>query len=142
MERITIKTFDRAIDAHILKARLEDEDIECFIYDENIVNVNPLYANAVGGVKLKVYETDVEKAKSILSEIDNTAFTDKNDEAIKCPRCGSIDLISGFKSINDVRSIFAVIIAFIFTIIPFYMKSVYKCKICDCEFKPEAKKPL
>lgn len=139
MERVTIKTFDKAIDAHILKARLEDEGIECFIYDENIVTVNPLYTLAVGGIKLKINESDIEKANSILSEIDSTPFTDNNNDAIKCPRCKSTNLISDFKSMNNIGSIFATIIAFIYIVIPFYMKSVYKCKNCDCEFKLDAK---
>lgn len=130
----TVKTFDNAIDVHILKVRLEDEEIECFVFDENMVSVNPMYSYAVGGIKLKVKESDFENANRILREIDNTAYTNDNNEAIKCPHCQSTDLISNFRTLNDAKSIFALIISFICTVIPFYMKSVYKCKSCDYEF--------
>ena len=52
MELITVKVFDSGIEAHILKARLESENIPCFIFDENIVTLNPLFNFAVGGIKL------------------------------------------------------------------------------------------
>jgi hypothetical protein len=71
MKYVTIKVFDSAIEAHILKSKLESEDIECHIFDENIVSLNPLFNYAVGGIKLKVNELDFEKAITIVKEIDD-----------------------------------------------------------------------
>ncbi len=65
---ITIASFPQAIQAHIARSRLESEGIETFIRDENIVTLNWLYSNAVGGVKLEVYEQDVPQALSILEQ--------------------------------------------------------------------------
>lgn len=101
---VTIATFNEPTEAHILKGRLEAEGILCFLGDEHIIGAYPLYAMAVGGIKLKVTENDVDEAKTILRRIwqGNTLFDyDTLDEmappegeaeiakAIVCPRCGS-----------------------------------------------------
>lgn len=64
-----IAVFQFTSEAMILKGRLESEGIEVFIRDNNIVDANPFYSNAVGGVKLFVREEDFETACEILSEM-------------------------------------------------------------------------
>jgi len=63
---VVIKTFLQIIDVHLARGKLESEGIECFIEDENIISANPLYALAVGGVKLLVKDQDVVLAKQLL----------------------------------------------------------------------------
>ena len=137
MELITIKTFDNAIEAHILKSRLESEGINCCLFDENIVSLNPLYNITVGGIKLKINKVDFEKTQEIIAEIDNTPLTNENDELIKCPNCESTDLYTGFKSMKGLKGILSVITSFLFMVFPIYFKTVYKCKNCGTEFKNE-----
>lgn len=136
MNLITLKTFDDAIKAHILRNTLESEGIECFIADENIVTINPLFSNAVGGVKLKVNDFDLEKAQEILKELNDQPFTDENNAIISCPKCSSTNLYSDFKSMKSAKGIFAAIASFLFTVFPIYYKSVYRCKECETEFNP------
>ena len=69
---ITIKTFDNPVEAHILKSRLESEGIHCYLFDENIVTLNPLYNQMTGGIKLNIMESDISKANEILTEIEKT----------------------------------------------------------------------
>ena len=88
MELITIKTFDNSIDAHLLRIELENEGIECYIYDEHTVTVFPLYSNAVGGIKVKILKKDLELAKGILLSAIKTVI---------CPNCASQYLIVGAK---------------------------------------------
>jgi DNA-directed RNA polymerase subunit RPC12/RpoP len=137
MNLITIKTLDDGISAHILKTRLEGEGIQCYIHDENIVTLNPLFNFAVGGVKLKVDEPDVEKALDILKHIEETPFTTEEEEIIKCPNCASTELYSDFKSMKDVKGIISAVTSFVFSVFPIYYKSVYRCIKCETEFKPE-----
>ncbi|RFZ84916.1 DUF2007 domain-containing protein [Mucilaginibacter terrenus] len=69
-----IITFDSYYDpmlAHIIRTRLEDAGIPCFIADENTLGAQPFYNQAVGGVKIKIFERDLEKCQQILAE-DNT----------------------------------------------------------------------
>jgi DNA-directed RNA polymerase subunit RPC12/RpoP len=134
MKYVTLKTCDTAIEAHILRNRLESDDILCHILDEHIVTLNPLLNFAVGGIRLQVFEKDLTKARSILNEIDNKPFTDSQDQIIVCPNCTSSRLYSDFKSIKNPKGIIAIIVAFLFSVFPIYSKSVYKCKECDTEF--------
>jgi len=136
---VTIKTFDNAIGAHILQARLEDEGIIAHVHDENIMTVNPLLNVAVGGVKLKVDETDAQKALEIIAEIDQAPHTNDQDEVIVCPNCQSKELYSDFKSMKSAGGVIAGISSFLFGIFPFYYKRLYRCKECGTEFKGNPK---
>lgn len=60
-----LKTYLYSYLAHLDKAKLKDEGIEVFIKDDNIVSIDPIYAQAVGGIKLQVYEKDYDKAVEI-----------------------------------------------------------------------------
>ena len=135
---VRFRTFENAIDAHMLSSRLESEGIVCFIFDENINNLNPLYSVTVGGVKLNIKSTDVAKALAILEEIEQTDFVDENDKVIACPKCHSTDLYSGFRSVKGTKGFLAIIALFFslaFSLFPIYSKTVYRCKACDAEFK-------
>jgi len=68
MDKIVIfHTYYDAMEAHIVKSRLMDAGIQCFLSDENIGSQIG-YNQAIGGVKLNLLEKDVEAAKAILSE--------------------------------------------------------------------------
>ena len=132
MELITIKTFDNSIDAHLLKIELENEGIECYIYDEHTVTVFPLYSNAVGGIKLYVKNEDAEMAKQILSQISEYSLDD-NNQLIKCPNCGA-EQIEMMTSIKDIKSLISFIFSVLIFLIPFHTKHKYKCNNCKFEF--------
>ncbi|WP_353138825.1 DUF2007 domain-containing protein [Pseudopedobacter sp.] len=137
MELITVKVFDNAIEAHILKSRLESEGIVCFIFDDNMVSLNPLYNVTLGGIKLKVREVDVEHVNTIIDQIDSLKSVDDNDQIIKCPNCDSTDLYTGYKSMKGTKGILSAIVSFLFMVFPIYYKTVYKCKVCGDEFRRE-----
>lgn len=134
MQLVTVKTFDDAISAHIIKTTLEDSGIECFVHDDNIVTLNPLYNFAVGGVKLKVLESDSEEAIRIICDIESKPHTDKFGDIISCPSCESTEVYSNFKSMKDPKGVIAAIISLVFVVFPIYYKSVYRCKKCGTEF--------
>ena len=127
--------FRSGIDVHIMKGRLETDGIDCFVFDENIMTLNPLYNIAVGGVKLKVNRVDVDKAKNIIHAVNAQPITDANEDIIICPQCHSNNLYSHFKSMKGFIGIVSAIISFIFSVFPIYFKLVYKCKDCGFEFK-------
>ena len=55
-EKIIIyKHFYNYGEATIVKERLESEGIPCFLSDELINNINPLYNQASGGFKLNLF---------------------------------------------------------------------------------------
>lgn len=68
---ITIATYDNPLTANLMKAKLKDAGIESFLANENIIGIQPLYSNAVGGIKLQVLESDATDAMDILNDTTN-----------------------------------------------------------------------
>ena len=67
---ITIATFEYPHEAHVIKSKLESEDIYVFLKDELTVQADNFISNAIGGVKLQIKENDVEKALEVLKLFD------------------------------------------------------------------------
>ena len=66
---ITIATFSKPEDAHLLRMRLESRGIPAYLRDENIIQIEGWWAsNAFGGVRLDVADEDFDAAKAILAE--------------------------------------------------------------------------
>jgi hypothetical protein len=61
-------TFTHPTELAVLLTRLDADGIEYLVLDELTVQVNPFYSNAIGGVKLQVKESDVQKTIAILKE--------------------------------------------------------------------------
>ncbi|MCU4173744.1 hypothetical protein [Carboxylicivirga sp. N1Y90] len=80
MELKTVFVSNSPIDCHILRGRLESDGLDAFIYDENIVWVDPFKAVAIGGVKLKVPFDQVEKAINIMSAIKDGHLADEQGQ--------------------------------------------------------------
>lgn len=70
MEFIMLRNFDNYIDAHIVKGRLEAENIPCWLKDENVsaLIVDPVLTNVIGGIKLMVPKDEWQRANEILSQ--------------------------------------------------------------------------
>ncbi|MFI5186647.1 MAG: putative signal transducing protein [Chitinophagales bacterium] len=62
-EIVVLKVFNDALEANFVQSKIKEEGIESFLVDENVVGLNPL-----GGIELKIFSNDLEKAKKILSE--------------------------------------------------------------------------
>ncbi|MDC9592262.1 putative signal transducing protein [Xenorhabdus sp. IM139775] len=70
-----LANFLSPIDAHIVLGRMLSEDIYAVVIDEDIVWNNYMYSQAFGGVKLLVHHADIERAKTILTEIEDNKFS-------------------------------------------------------------------
>lgn len=66
-EFVTIATFDKTTDAHIALGRLAAEGIHAMLFDDNMVQMDWLYAIALGGIKLRVQRIDAVAARRILA---------------------------------------------------------------------------
>lgn len=135
MNLVILNVFEKPIDAHLLRSKLESEGIECFIHDENLIQLNPFYNVLLGGIKLKVKEEDFTRAQGIMNELEATPYTDEDDEILRCPKCQSHKIYSGFRTIKSAKGILSMIISLILYVFPFYINSVYRCKDCGHEFK-------
>lgn len=137
---VTVVRYDNSIQAHITKAHLEGHGLVCFVFDGNMVDLDPLLSNAVGGVKVKVREKDAEEALELIKALEETPYTDENNEVIACPNCGSTSYYTHFTSMRNAKSIIAFLISMVTLIFPIYRKQVLRCKNCDTEFDTDSAK--
>jgi hypothetical protein len=82
-ELVTIRKFRDLPEALLAKGRLESSGIEAFLFDDNMVRMDWLISNLLGGVKLKVEEEDVEIAEEILDQevSDDFDTTEPEDDS-------------------------------------------------------------
>lgn len=118
-----------------MKARLENEDIMCFLYDEYILSLDPFYNLSVGGIKLKIEKSDSEKTLKIVTAYNQAQYTNTEGEIINCPHCQSSEICISYKSMRGYKGFFVAIISFVFFVFPIFYRTINKCKMCGYEFK-------
>ncbi|MBL7752725.1 MAG: DUF2007 domain-containing protein [Chitinophagaceae bacterium] len=127
---IPVQIFTNYIDAHILLGRLESENIVCYLMDENTVTINPIWTQAVGGIKLMVEKSQVGRAMELIHEIQQ-----EKKEKIICPKCGS-DNIEYVSSPRKPANWIGAIFGFFLGDYPVTVRKVYHCFNCKHEFDP------
>lgn len=142
---VNIISFTYPHEAHLAKGFLEASDIEVIIKDEFTVQVNNLYSNAIGGVKLLVEAGSAEEALSLLEDAgyiekdipkQNTVLeTFPFEYSYLCPYCKSSNIAK--KKIPGY--VFALSILLLGFPIPF-LKRVHYCYDCRKEWKIEKNK--
>ena len=65
---LTVAKFGNGIEAQLARTKLQSQKIESYIFDENMIALMPVYDLALGGVKLKVKDSDLERASKILGQ--------------------------------------------------------------------------
>ena len=67
---VTVATFTYQQEYAVLKLLLDKEGIPYIFENETMVAVSPFYSNALGGIKLKVHESDVTATKEIIENLE------------------------------------------------------------------------
>jgi len=124
-EFYTIGAFSYPADVQIIKGKLESEGIPVFLKDENTLNSDPLISDAIGGVKLQVYEKDKEKAIAIYDEIRAYAI-DNDGNPITCPNCKAQKSEAYYSRKGIFNKLF-----------PFFERRKYRCTQCNIITEPE-----
>ncbi|WP_316734777.1 putative signal transducing protein [Pedobacter aquatilis] len=138
---IVYATYYNPLEANIIKGRLEDSGFSCFLADENISTLNPLYNQAVGGIKLIVFERDVEAIKDLLAQdlsLDSAenfaAYTPEETIGVHCEKCNSINVGYGLATQPKRRS-WLKIVSFLLFYLPVIANKCYHCYDCGYEFE-------
>lgn len=126
MKIVLFKTFDNIQQAYLVKGRLFNEEIPCFIENENFSYLMPHYQRVLdSGIRLLIYERDYERAMKL--------FEDDGDAGFSCPRCGSDNFRVLLNERN--RSKLLVVLISLLAFIPMgNIRISYTCKECGMVF--------
>jgi len=93
---VALTTYDDYVTANFEKQKLEENGITCYLADENTIAMQWTLNNAMGGIRLRVLEEDLEKAIKILNEKSETVHVDFKIEGndLICPKCGSNNTVT------------------------------------------------
>lgn len=92
---MTVATYREPHAAHIARAALEAEGIPAFVVHENLVGLDWMLSQALGGVKVQVAGERAERARAVLREDRSGDLEDVPEASLPleaedaCPRCGS-----------------------------------------------------
>lgn len=100
---VVFMTFGDLTEAYLVKGILDDNAIPSFISDENVLSVYPLYNQGLGGIKLSVFERDLESAIRLVKEQQEASFIPEDQKGVNslvddgpvCPVCGSRNVAYG-----------------------------------------------
>jgi len=129
---ITFENYYDVMLAHIIRSKLEDNGIPCFIADENTITANPIYNQAIGGIKLKIFERDLERCRAILAaegdlhDQDRIEIDEETNNAVICPFCASTNV-----GPTDPGKFASLISA----ILPFVNDKAWHCFNCQQDFE-------
>jgi hypothetical protein len=130
---VTLEAFRDIPQALLAKGKLEWAGIECWLADGNLVRMDWLLSNAIGGIRLQVRQPDLESARAVLDEPIPPEFSEEEvGESFaqpRCPRCYSLDI--GFENIDRFWT-FGLWLLLSFPI-PI-RKGHWKCYTCNVEW--------
>ncbi|CAH0538885.1 DUF2007 domain-containing protein [Vibrio marisflavi] len=132
---ITVARFSFPHEAYIAKASLEAAGIDSFVADEHTINMQWLYSNAMGGVRLLVREVDLDSAVELLNTdfSESVVYQESQLGIDHCPNCGSDKLVP---FTQGKKPAFIVFILLGFPL--FFYKHGYRCEQCG-EFTEKVK---
>ncbi|HMD00934.1 MAG TPA: DUF2007 domain-containing protein [Ferruginibacter sp.] len=99
MNFVKIASYDNYLSANMTLGMLEENNINCHLKDENIVTIDPLLNPALGGIKLMVAETQVDRAIELIKQAEADYL-----KTTPCPNCGTYALI--VKEITNIPDSF------------------------------------
>ena len=119
-------------DAQVAKSLLNSAGIDSFLADENLVRIDWLWSNMIGGVKLFVRDRDAEAAKKLLEQAPPEAFDVPGVGEYRqprCPQCQSLDV-----ALDPLDKGIAYAGLLVSLPIPIGMRG-YKCNSCGQEWQ-------
>lgn len=131
---VTLARFLWLAEADLATAALRGYGVECFLADEHFLFWFPVHSVALGGVKLRVKESDAPDAIEILRRA-------VGEEKIDCPKCGSANVLTKERRSRFVFGLSACVLAYMLAlwggfiagyIPPRRLKRTYRCE--DCGF--------
>jgi hypothetical protein len=131
-QRVTIRAFRDLPEALLAKGSLDSAGIDCALVDDNVVRMDWLWSNSMGGVKLQVDADDVPAAEEILTQPIPEHFDVSGlgeYEQPRCPKCGSLDV--NFQELDPAAYLSVALVP-----VPFHRKA-WRCRSCHIEWEDD-----
>lgn len=125
---VTVARYSLPSEAQIYRGRLEAEGIPAFIADDHIVNMQWLYSDAIGGVRVQVPAPYEERARIALGVKWEKCLGE--DEVEYCEQCGSSDI-----ELYQIGKRAAFIMVLGFKIPWFPVRNGFKCNNCGFRYR-------
>ena len=123
---LTVARFSFPYEAQVARAKLESEGIPAFVADEHTINMQWLYSNAMGGVKVQVPNSCRDAALEVLAMDYSDALV--REKGIDLPRCSLCDSENIEPQTKGKRMAFVAFLFFSFPLWPFTRR--IKCNEC------------
>lgn len=129
MHFVELRSFDNYIEANIVLNMLQHANINCHLKDENIVTIDPLLSNAIGGIKLMVHPAHVERAWDLMQQAEAAYL-----KGIPCPVCKAhrLEAVSITKT---YRSKLSALVSMLINGHSVEITKIYRCTACGYDFK-------
>ncbi|WP_026958774.1 DUF2007 domain-containing protein [Aliagarivorans taiwanensis] len=129
---VVVARFSFPHEAHIARSMLESEGVPAFVADEHTVNMQWLYSNAIGGVRLLAPTEHAKRAIELLQQDHSDALCEVlaeeyPDTAEVCPDCGAIEIEP---YTQGKKAAFVVFLLLGFPL--FFYKHGLRCRRCGC----------
>jgi hypothetical protein len=131
--RLTIRRFRDLPEALLAKGSLDSCGIDCSLVDANVVRLDWLWSNLMGGVKLLVDAADAAAASEVLDQPIPEHFDVYGIgeyEQPRCPVCSSLDV--NFRETAPA----AYVSMFVSFPIPFHRRA-WRCHACYVEWEDD-----
>ena len=128
----TVSTYTTAIEAHVVRGRLECEGIPAFVTFEQHIWAQWSLSVALGGVRVQVPRSHYEEAARVLDSIKSGGYVSDLEREIPpeafpcCPKCQSKDCVPVSWSAK-----LALLSVFLFAIPIPYTQHLMRCGTCS-----------
>ena len=129
MEYIQLRSFDNYIEANIVLNMLQHEGINCHLKDENVITIDPLLSPALGGMKLMVHHSQVERAWDLMDKAEEQYL-----KTIPCPVCKA-HALKAVSYTKQYKCKLAALVSMLLNGQSVEITKMYKCSACGYDFK-------
>jgi hypothetical protein len=136
MDYIELRSFNNYIEANIVLQMLQHQHINCHLKDEHIVTIDPLLGPAIGGMKLMVHHSHVERAWDLMEQAENEYL-----KTVRCPVCHAHAL----KAIRITKTHSCKLAALASMLLNGHsveLTKIYRCAKCGYDFKELPKEKI
>jgi rubredoxin len=129
MNFVELRSFDNYIEANIVLNMLRHANISCHLKDEYTVTIDPLLSPALGGMKLMVHSSQVERAWDMMETAEEQYL-----KSVPCPVCKmhSLKIISVTKK---HKCKLAALASMLLNGKSVEVSKIYQCSLCGYDFK-------